>query len=228
MAKSKDWVPTREQDLVDLLAHWDAMLGDSAQKTAFGWDGVVCAQILIKISEFLDARAEYQAEKTKSRQLAKDRKKAAVKAAMRKFANSSVRFNDKMQPEDKLELGIGPHDETDTEQGEVGNAVDMTITNDPLANSHRHILHYRKLGSKSKAKAPWHMAVFQTYIQGPGDPDPDIRNEAMWSKDIINMTTPLKHQHNPADAGKMAWYRAHWEANGGKKGDWSMACATIP
>jgi hypothetical protein len=42
------------------------------------------------------------------------------------------------------------------------------------------------------------------------------------------MTSPLRHQHDTADAGKMAWYRAHWEAEGGKKSEWTMACATIP
>jgi hypothetical protein len=30
------------------------------------------------------------------------------------------------------------------------------------------------------------------------------------------------------DAGKVAWYRACWEAKGGKKGDWTTGRAMIP
>jgi hypothetical protein len=33
-----DWVPTREQDLVDLAERWKARLSDAAKQAAFGWD----------------------------------------------------------------------------------------------------------------------------------------------------------------------------------------------
>jgi hypothetical protein len=38
------------------------------------------------------------------------------------------------------------------------------------------------------------MAIFQTYIQSPDDPDPAIDNEDTWSKDIINLSSPFGPQ----------------------------------
>jgi hypothetical protein len=222
------WIPAREQDLVDLVAIWEATLSDAAKKTAFGWDATQCSNVLAVIGEFLNARNEYQVDKTKAKRLVKDEKKKALEAAMRKFANTSIRFNDKMTVADKLALGIGPGDETDTPQGQVTDTVDMTITNDAAADSHTHIIHYKKLGANNNAKAPWHLAVFQTYVQGPGDPEPLIDDDALWSRDIINMSSPFTHQYRSADAGKTAWYRAHWEAESSDKGQWSMSRAMIP
>jgi hypothetical protein len=33
-----DWVPTREQDLVDLCQEWAVSLADQPKIAAFGWD----------------------------------------------------------------------------------------------------------------------------------------------------------------------------------------------
>jgi hypothetical protein len=44
-----DWVPTREQDLVDLAEEWKAGLSDTAKITAFGWDQTECAEVVGKI-----------------------------------------------------------------------------------------------------------------------------------------------------------------------------------
>jgi hypothetical protein len=104
----------------------------------------------------------------------------------------------------------------------------MTITNDPLVDSHRHIIHYKKLGAAGRGKAPWRLAVFQTYIQAPGDPSPLIDGESFWSRDYISMKSPFKRPHRSADSGKTCWYRACWESQGGKQGAWSMARAMIP
>jgi hypothetical protein len=115
-----------------------------------------------------------------------------------------------------------------TPQGPVNEGVEITITNDPMADSHRHILYYKREGASNKAKAPWHLAVFQIYIQGPDDPAPMIDSERFWSKDFINMDSPYTHQHTTPDVGKTCWYRAHWEATNGAKGPLSMARAQIP
>jgi hypothetical protein len=72
------------------------------------------------------------------------------------------------------------------------------------------------------------MGVFQICIRKPGEPEPSISDESVWSKDIICLSSPLKIQHKDTDAGKDCYYRAHWEALDGKKGKWSMIRAMIP
>jgi hypothetical protein len=50
-----DWIPTREQDLVDLAGKWKAALEDSAKIAAFGWDGTEVSGVLGTITAFLTA-----------------------------------------------------------------------------------------------------------------------------------------------------------------------------
>ena len=45
-----DWLPTREQDLVDLAEKWKAGLSDTAKITAFGWNQTECAEAVGKIT----------------------------------------------------------------------------------------------------------------------------------------------------------------------------------
>ena len=49
-----DWIPSREQDLVDLSAKWTAGLADPASQTAFGWDAAECAATAQKSQGFGD------------------------------------------------------------------------------------------------------------------------------------------------------------------------------
>jgi hypothetical protein len=37
MVGHSDWIPTREQDLVDLATRWTVILADPAKQTAFDW-----------------------------------------------------------------------------------------------------------------------------------------------------------------------------------------------
>jgi hypothetical protein len=225
---SGSWIPAREQDFVDLVGRWKVAISDSAKETAFGWDTAECGELLTKIGDFDDALAEYKLDKTPEKRLDKDEKREVLTTGMQDFAATSVRRNKKMSGADKLFMGIGPEDKTDTPQGTVSDAVDMTITNDPVADSSKHIIHYKKLGAANKAKDPWHLAIFQIYIQGPGESAPAIDDDAVWSKDFINMSSPFLCEHRSADAGKICWYRVRWEATNGKKGPWAMARAMIP
>jgi hypothetical protein len=67
-----DWVPTREQDLVDLAEKWKAGLSDTAKITAFGWDQTECAEVLGKITAFLTARTAYETDNSTGNRIAKD------------------------------------------------------------------------------------------------------------------------------------------------------------
>jgi hypothetical protein len=228
MAEGRDWVPSREQDLVELVTLWDEWLSDTAKQTAFGWKAAECAAVVLKIGTYLEKRAAYLADKSKARRLDKNAAMEVLKAAMRKFANDAIRFNDLMTVAQKFLMGVGPHDEVDTPQGAVADAVEMTVVNDPVPDSHTQIIHYKKMGFKSRAKAPWHMGVFQICIRNPGEPAPDIDDESVWSKDIICLSSPFVYKHRAVDVGKDCYYRAHWEAEDGKKGGWTMVRAMIP
>jgi hypothetical protein len=131
--------------------------------------------------------------------------------------------------EDAVAMGFHLIDDTRTPITEVNDAVDIDrIVNGAIPGSHTHILHYHIEGSPHRAKAPYHLAVFQVYIRGAGDPEPILNSERGWSKDYISMTEPFEMRHEPGDVGKTAYYRAHWETSGGVKGPWAMASAEVP
>jgi hypothetical protein len=109
-----DWIPTREQDLVDLCEKWMVILADSAKITAYNWDQAECTEVSGWISAFLTARTAYETDNSTAKRLAKDEAKGEAIDAMREFANSSIRFNKKMPDEDKLVMGIRPADTTPT------------------------------------------------------------------------------------------------------------------
>jgi hypothetical protein len=118
-------------------------------------------------------------------------------------------------------------DSNKTAGGEIEDTVAMTFVNDSHPGTHKQFVRYKILGADNNSKAPYHMAVFQTYIQGPGDPDPLIDDDSFWSKDIICMSSPLEYIHKSTDVGKNCWYRARWEAEGGEQGPWTMAMVMI-
>jgi hypothetical protein len=65
-------------------------------------------------------------------------------------------------------------------------------------------------------------AVFQVCVRAKGEMPPLLTDNAGWSNDCVSMTEPFTYQHNAEDAGKIAYYRACWEANSGAKGKWTM------
>jgi hypothetical protein len=71
-----DWVPTKEQDLVDLCQKWVTILSDSAKITAYGWDQTECTGVLGKITAFLTARSDYEADNSTAKRIVKDEAKA--------------------------------------------------------------------------------------------------------------------------------------------------------
>jgi hypothetical protein len=109
-----DWIPPREQDLVDLTDKWTAVLSDTAKQTAYGWNAEECEWAAGKIGDFTAARKAYEANKSPENLLVKDEARKAVVTVMRDFANAFVRFNKKMTDADRLVLGIHPRDPTPT------------------------------------------------------------------------------------------------------------------
>jgi hypothetical protein len=131
--------------------------------------------------------------------------------------------------EDAVAMGFHLIDGTRTPTTVVNEAVDIDeITNGIIPGSHTHIVRYHIEGHPHRAKAPYHLAVFQVYVRGAADPEPILNSERGWSKDYISMTEPFELRHEPGDVGKTAYYRAHWETLGGVKGPWAMSSAEVP
>jgi hypothetical protein len=147
--------------------------------------------------------------------------------------------------EDAVAMGFHLIDDTRTPTTVVNEAVDCSnasrlslgvllrktprsSTNGAIPGSHTHVVHYHIEGRPNRAKAPYHLAVFQVYVKGAADPEPILNSERGWSKDYISMTEPFEMRHEPGDVGKTAYYRAHWETSGGVKGPWAMSSAEVP
>jgi hypothetical protein len=224
----KDWLPTNDLKLAKLIGVWDVKLSSTANRTAFAWDSTDCANTQANMAKFTDALEKYQHDPTRSKRIDKDEAKEIAKTAMRLFAGDRIRKNPRMSVVQKLEMGVGPRDETKTSGGKVKDTLDMSFRNDPHANTHIQYTDYKKHDADNKSKDPYQLAVFQIYIQGPGDPPPRVDSDEFWSRDIINLSSPLKIIFKGDDAGKMCWYRARWQARNAKQGDWSMASALIP
>ncbi len=71
----RDWIPAREQDLVDLAGKWAAALADPSKQTSFGWDAEECAETAVKIADFLRARDIYEADNSAEKRADKDETK---------------------------------------------------------------------------------------------------------------------------------------------------------
>ncbi|MDR0599517.1 MAG: hypothetical protein LBG84_05475 [Treponema sp.] len=110
MGYRKDWVPTGEEKLLELMAVWREKLGDAALQAAYGWPAAECALVRNTLGAFADARAAYQAAPTGANHTAKDEAKKAAVEGMRKFAREWIRNNPRMSDSQKEELGVAVAD----------------------------------------------------------------------------------------------------------------------
>jgi hypothetical protein len=110
MTANKDWLPSREQDLVELMAIWQTKLANAATQTAYGWVATECTATIATITAFTTARSTYQTAPTHANQLVKESAKKAAIAALRKFAAERIRNNPKMNEGQREELGVPTRD----------------------------------------------------------------------------------------------------------------------
>ncbi|MDR1072637.1 MAG: hypothetical protein LBL45_03040 [Treponema sp.] len=114
MAGSNSWLPTREQDFVDLCEKWMAGLSDSAQITAFGWNQAEVEGVKTAIDGFLTARSAYRTDNSTQNRMLKDDAGKSAKNAMKDFARYNIRFNRLMTEEQKLYYGVRTADPVPT------------------------------------------------------------------------------------------------------------------
>ena len=106
MTNNKDWLPAREDALVDLIAIWQTKLSNTTLQTAYGWVATECTAALATFTAFLTARTAYQAAPTKANRDQKAETKKTAQDTLRKFARERIRYNTKMTTAQREELGI--------------------------------------------------------------------------------------------------------------------------
>jgi len=106
MAHFNDWIPAREQDLVDLSVRWTETLDVPDNQAAYGWNENDCAYVTSTIATFLTARGVYEQVNSTENRIVKDERKVSTTAGMREFARSSIRFNRKVGDEVRVYLGV--------------------------------------------------------------------------------------------------------------------------
>ncbi|MDR2448080.1 MAG: hypothetical protein LBD58_12470 [Treponema sp.] len=210
-----DWLPTREQDLVDLCQKWRATLADPAKMTAYGWDQVECAEVLGKINAFLTARSAYESVNSTENRVAKDETKGEMVDAMREFANSSIRFNKKMDEAAKLFMGIHPKDTTPTSHGIPASQPSTEVENTRNHYEHRMRAINTERGDHSKPADSYGVR----YAWQVGGEKPAAGESLPKSK--FSRKTTLVVQHTEADKGKTAYYATCYENSKGDMGQWS-------
>ncbi|MDR3276481.1 MAG: hypothetical protein LBT11_04630 [Treponema sp.] len=213
---STDWLPTKEQDLVDLVKQWSVTLADTAKQTAFGWAPEDCTAVLGKITDFTDARAGYQADKTPEKRLDKDEAVEAVKEAMRGFANSSIRFNKKMSDAEKLALGIHPKDSTHSPKPKPAEHVAFVLRVD--AQGHAVWADYRIAEGAGRGKGPYHGVEIRLWVLPLAESAPVGAEHPGWRSEV-DTATPWHHDFAEAEVGMRLHVTMRWENPSVGKGE---------
>ncbi|MHC6202137.1 hypothetical protein ACYULU_02970 [Breznakiellaceae bacterium SP9] len=213
--KHLDWIPAREQDLVDLAGKWVLTLADPDKQTAYSWDAAECGIAAVKVSAFLNARTEYETDDSSGKRASKNQTKNAMVHVMRDFANTSIRFNKKMDDADKLFLGIRPLDTTNTSHG--------TPTSQPITevvNSANHFEHkVRALNTLTGGTSKPDDACGVLFGWQVGGERPAVGSDLLKTK--YSRRTTLTVTHTEADKAKTAYYASCYENDKGDQGTWS-------
>ncbi|MDR0376910.1 MAG: hypothetical protein LBH70_03865 [Spirochaetaceae bacterium] len=210
-----DWIPKKEQDFVDLCHKWAAVFADTAQTAAFGWDQAECTDIGGKITAFLSARSAYEVDNSSAKRLSKDEAKKETIRAMRDFANSSIRFNKKIDDPAKLVMGIHPKDATPTIHGPPASQPDTVVENSSNHYEHKVKAINHETGDAGKPADAYGVR----YAWQVGGEKP--ASGADLGKMKFNRKTALIITHTEADKGKPAYYATCYENGKGDTGPWS-------
>jgi hypothetical protein len=210
-----DWIPTREQDLVDLCGKWVTVLADTVKITAYGWEQADCMAVLGMVNGFLIVRSAYEADNSSVKRLAKDEAKDEAVDAMRDFANSSIRFNKKMDDPAKLVMGIHLKDRTPTVHGTPTSQPDTVVEN--TLNHYEHRVRALNHATRDAHKPPDAYGVRYTWQVGGEKP----ASGADLPKSKFSRKTTHIVQYTEADKGKTAYYSTCYENGKGDTGPWS-------
>ena len=217
-----DWVPTREQDLVDLAGKWKTGLSDAANIAAFGWNQTEVTAALGAVDGFLTARTAYEENDSSKNRLKKDEAKEAAKSAMREFANTSLRFNKQMPDEDRAFYGLRPADGTHT----AGTEPETFPEAEPDTAVIRQVtIHFWDNATKKRGKPHGvHGAEIRWALL---DHVPASVDELL--KSDFDTASPFTLKFDESDRGKRVYFCLRWESNTNLKGPFGeIYSAVVP
>ncbi|MDR2178114.1 MAG: hypothetical protein LBP20_08775 [Treponema sp.] len=210
-----DWIPTREQDLVDLAGKWKAVLSDPAKQTAYGWDAAECAAVTAKIDTFFTARSAYEANNSTANRIAKDEAKGEMIDAMRDFANTAIRFNKRIPEEVKNGLGIHQADTTPTTHAPPTSQPEAVVEN--TVNHFEHKIRALNRGRNDSSKpADAYGVRYAWQVGGERPAKGEDLPKSKFSRKTSHVVT-----HTEADKAQTAYYAACYENSKGDEGPWS-------
>jgi hypothetical protein len=223
--RGDDWIPSREQDLDNLLVKWDECLSDSTKRTKYGWDVTTCSESILVIGDYQTARDEYRADDSTAHLIAKNNAKKAVITVLRKFASSSVRFNSRMTEEEKLYMGVHERNEHNTPQSTPTDFVEFSLKFE--VRSHTVLVDYHIDGEVGHSKGRYHGVEVRYWVLPADAPSPVTAEDPPWRSEV-NTATPWSHTFTTPEIGQRVHVALRWE-NGSVganqaagKGPWSL------
>jgi hypothetical protein len=217
-----NWLPTREQDFVDLCQKWKAGLESAENVAAFGWKQAEVDGVLVKLDAFLTARTAYEDVNSTKNRMAKDEAKEDAKESMRDFANTSIRYNKLMRPEDKLVYGVRQADHVPTPAGEPETYPEA----EPDTSVIRQVtIHFWDSATKKRGKPHGiHGAEIRWAL---------LEHEPASENDLTNSdfdtASPFTLRFDENQRGKRLYFCLRWETNTNVKGPFGeIYSAVIP
>jgi hypothetical protein len=210
-----DWIPAREQDFNELCEYWNGVLPDPAKITAFGWETAECTRVAGIITAYTIAWQEYHGANTTANRLAKDEAKDRAIAAMRDFAQTSIRYNKKMSDPEKLPFGLSPADHEPSPQPPP-HLRPVTIADTTLNHYEHKVSATDPVSGGHKKPEGVHGLTFARQVGGTRPASAEAIADKEFQQSPVRVYT-----YGEADKGQTAYYATVYENRRGQKGPWS-------
>jgi hypothetical protein len=215
----KDWMPSREQDLVDLQNKWLDGLASPVYKSQFGWNEAEITAASTAITKFHGARNAYANDNSTGNRISKDEAKVVSVDAMRTFANTSIRFNQKMSGEYKNIFGVDEKDMTYTSHEAPKEQPSLQVENTRVRFQHQLRALNQETGATGKPADAYGVRYSWQVSAAPGERP--AKGEDL-PKTKFSRKTTITITHTEAEKGKAVYYAACYENAKGESGPWSL------
>jgi hypothetical protein len=220
MSSGKDWVPRKEQNLLELCGTWDQHITDPQWTAGFGWDETEVGEVVAAIQMFMLARRNYLDDKTSFKRKDKDIAMKAAKAKMREFYESSIRFNKKIPLEKKRILGWRDPDTEPTPAGKPVKKIEFSLEPDGIRVIK---VPFWVPDSDSKARPERSNGAVIKWRVG----DKAFTSVKELTEDDLATHSPYVLEFNDEDRGKIVTVAMRWQGTTSGKGQWSDIKSTI-
>jgi hypothetical protein len=218
------WIPSREQDFANLCDKWINIFGTESKWATFKWNAEEVGGVKQKIETYRQAYFTHKSGNSTANRIARDIARRDATAAMRMFANTSVRYNNSMNENDRLLLGIRPRDNVRTPIGEPDGIAEADIVYTGRMQLTVRVKHLE--GTAQDKRSNYGCRIYYGVFAG-SDAQPETGKDLRESR-----FTRLKKElfkFEPEDTGKTAWFCLRYENSRGRAGQWGpLVKAIIP